>query len=134
MGEVLKFPGTNVRADMTAIPTSVEEVIKNVNKMKNAYFSTIAENIVDDVIRSLSVLKLEEGSVYKPLESKDIIILKESIISAMCRVTGLEHPLHEIADQELILSETIRDIEGFDVPYFSYRFKSEPDDAIRTEV
>ncbi len=135
MGDVIKFPLRNTRTELGVLELNQPSVEEHLESMKLGKFAAIADAIIDDVYRSIAILKIEE-SVEVPAEPtpKDAIMLKEAIIASMARIVGIRHPLHDIEDQELIFSEYIEDVEGFDVPYYHYRFKSEPEDKTRSEV
>ena len=132
MGEVVEFPKKNPRVEPGVLEqASVEDSIK---MMKVGKFMVLADAIVDDVLRSIAVLKIEE-SVDDPqdISHREMIMLKEMIVSMMCKMVSIKHPLHDIQENELIIYEMIEDISGFDVPYFKYRFKSEPEEKSMSE-
>lgn len=135
MGEVIKFPIKNPRVELGILEVEQRSLEDTIQAMKMAHFAALSDSIVEDVIRSISVLGLDESQTGAKsiLDSKDVIMLKETIVATMCRIVGIEHPLHAIENQELILAEYIEDVEGYDVPYFRYRFKSEPEEASRID-
>ena len=122
---IILFPVTNRRHDVTRIAVDPEEVAARIRSMKMAFFAEVADQVVDDTLRSISVLNLEETKAETfPLESRDVILIKEAVISALCRIVGIEHPLHEIGDDNIVISDILQDAEA---SLFKYRFKSEPE-------
>ena len=121
---VIKFPIENKRADLSNIAIEPEEVFEKIRLMKKSYFSEVAETILDDVLRAVGCLDLEESKfpTHEP-EHEDLIMIKESVISLMCRIVGIEHPLHEISKNEII-DTTITDDDGMNL-YLGYKFKSD---------
>ncbi len=131
MGELIKFPLRNSRTELGFAQSALE---KDIESIKLGKFSMVADEITDDVIRSIQILRLEETvEVSNEIETKDYIMLKEAIVAIMCKIVKIEHPLHDIEEQELIVSETIEDVNDFDIPSIRYRFKSEPEDKLRSE-
>jgi hypothetical protein len=128
MGQIIKFPKENKRFDLSNISMDPEEIAEEIRLIKMAYFSTISDEIVDDVLRSLSMLNLEDtpNETYS-VEAKDLILLKESIISMLCKIIGLKHPLHELSEDNIIISETF---DGEDTLFHNYRFKTDPEKLI----
>ena len=69
----------------------------------------------------MSILNLEDTPAEThQIESKDIILIKESISAALCRIVGIEHPLHNLGEDNIILTQDDEEI-------CSYRFKDDPD-------
>jgi len=122
---VVKFPKENRRMDVSNIALEPEDVMKKIHLMKKGYFADVADHILDDVLRSIGCMDLEETKHETfPLSDSDLIMIKESIISAMCRIVGIVHPLHEIERTELIsLREEIDDEYGAVI--LGYKFRSE---------
>lgn len=114
---IIRFPKENKRYNLSNIPVDEEEIAKNIKLMKMSYFSEVSEEIMDDIMRSLSSLRIEETA---PLQHNDIILIKESIISALCRAVEIEHPLHKIGSDNIIISK----IED---EFCTYKFKGKDD-------
>lgn len=124
---IVQFPLVNRRHDVSNIALDPEEVADKIRLMKLSYFNSVTEELVDDVLRSLSTLRLEETPAETtPVTSLDIIMLKETIMAMLCRIVGISHPLHEMAQDNIILSELMDDNE-YGIPYQKYHFKSDPD-------
>lgn len=121
---VIQFPVVNKRYDLSNIAVEPEEIAEKIRLMKMAYFSGVADEMVDDTLRSMTMLNLEDSPLdTNPIDSKDIILLKESIISTLCRIIGIYHPLHEVIDENIIVSSIE---EGdLDEAYFKYKFKND---------
>lgn len=120
---VIKFPVENRRLDLSNISTEKEEIMKNVEDMKKAFFATITDTILEDVLRSIDCLELRDTRApTQDPSDHDIILIKESIIAAMCTIVGLTHPLHAIS-KKYISDVDMTDVEG-DF-YLKYRFRSE---------
>ena len=117
---IIQFPLENKRFNMFSIPIDDEEIAENIKKMKLAYFAEISDHIMDDIIRSFSVLNLQE---INPLDSKDIILIKESMVSALCRVMGLDHPLHNIGNDNIIVT-------NMEDEFCTYKFKDDTEETI----
>jgi hypothetical protein len=101
----------------------LEGLYKNIEKIKIAYFSDISRAMADDVLRSIGILNLEESPIETyDVTTKDIILLKEAISAVMCRIVGIDHPLHELAEENIFLTQDDEEV-------CSYRFKDEPDTA-----
>ena len=121
---VVKFPKENRRMDVSNIALEPEDVMKKIHLMKKAYFADTAEYILDDVLRSIGIMDLEETKFETfPLADSDQIMIKEAIIAAMCRIVGIQHPLHEIGQREILSLKEV-DIDE-DVMYLGYKFRSE---------
>lgn len=121
MGVVIKFPIENKRLDLSNIPLDHGSVVEQVQMLKLSYFSDVAEAMLDDTLRSMSMLKLEEGRLpTNPIDQKDIILIKESIVAGMCRIVGIEHPLHRLMDDNLEVTSVTDDEEEMTM---GYRFK-----------
>ena len=121
MGDIVKFPGENKRLDLSNIPLDHGSVVEQDQMLKLSYFSDVAEAMLDDTLRSMSMLKLEEGRFpTNPIEQKDIILMKESIVAGMCRIVGIEHPLHRLMDDNLEVTSVT---DGEEEVTMGYRFK-----------
>jgi hypothetical protein len=115
--------------DLSNISVEPSLVAEEIRLIKMSYFSTVAEQMLDDTLRSMSMLNLEDGkSETFPIEQSDVILIKESIISGLCRIVGIEHPLHKYLADNLVMSEAGDDDLG--MPITSYKFK----DVEETEV
>lgn len=120
---VIKFPKENSRLDLSNIAVDFEEIANNIHLMKKSYLSDVADAILDDVLRSISCLNLEEtkNETYQ-MEGQDLILIKESIVASMCRIIGISHPLHSIGKENLIQEFDSNEDE---YSLLSYKFKSE---------
>ena len=116
---VIQFPLINKRFDLTGIPIELDDLAENIKKLKFEYFSEVSRTIVDQVINSIMSLEFNNEST---LSSKDIILIKESISAALCRLAELEHPLHELGEENIILTKPESENDEVCV----YRFKSDP--------
>ena len=120
---VIKFPDINRRFDVSNIEIEPESVAKKIEEMKLMYFSNVAEAISEDVMRSISILNLDETKFETfDVEPEDMIMLKETIMSIMCRIVGIGHPIQEIAHDELTIMNL--ELDGYeDLEISSYKFK-----------
>lgn len=119
---VIRFPKENRRLDVSNISMDIEEIAEEIRLIKLAYFNEIADELVDNALRSMSMLNLEDTpNETFPIETKDIILLKETFISMMARIVGLEHPLHNLSEDNIVLTDLI---DGEDTYYHSYHFKT----------
>lgn len=122
---VVQFPIVNKRFDVSNIALDPEEVADKIKLMKLTYFATMSDEIVEDALRALAQLRLNETPVdTNPIESGDLILLKEAFVSTMCRIVGIEHPLHQIIEDNIVIS--LEDVDDYDETFYNYRFKSEP--------
>lgn len=117
---VIVFPIQNKRFDLNKVEVDQDKIAENIKLIKLTYFSDIAEEILDHVVRSISVIGFNSEEQDGIITSTDIILLKESIIALMCKINGLEHPLHKIAVDNIIISRIEDDEE-----MFKYTFKKE---------
>lgn len=117
---IFVFPKTNPRFELDNIEIDHEDIAKKIKLIKMTYFSDIADSILDNVIRSISLLNLNNSPESGNLTSTDIILLKEAIISTMCKLSGVDHPLHKIAMDNIIINSTEDDADDV---YFKYTFK-----------
>lgn len=126
---IVTFPISNKRFDLENIELDQDDIAEKIKLIKMTYFSDIADSILDNVIRSISLLNLSSSSENN-LTSTDIILLKETIISTMCKLSGLEHPLHKIAIDNIIINGTESDSEDI---YFKYTFKESNEKSEKKE-
>ena len=123
-GNVIQFPVKNVWVqDVSDATSDLEGLPDKVKQARMAYFSAIGDEVADNIVRSLASLKLDErnGETF-PLDSRDIVMFKECVISALCRVIGMDHPLHKIEEENIVITQSEDDAyDGF----FGYRFKSD---------
>lgn len=119
MAEVISFPKSNPRAEETL---TTEDIIQKKRNLKINFFKDAADDIVENIVRDIASLELSTitNGELAPLQPKDIIMLRESLLSIMCRLTVMDHPLHDIVD-ELIVSEETFDEYG--EPMYGYSFK-----------
>lgn len=103
MAEVISFPKSNPR--MADTP-SVDELAEKKRNLKLNFFRDMSDEIVENVVRDIAALELSTiaGTELAELNAKDIIILREALLSIMCRLTNMEHPLHDII-KDLIIAE-----------------------------
>jgi hypothetical protein len=122
---IIAFPVKNKRFDLANIPVDPETIAEQIMMMKLAYFAEVSEQMLDDVLRSMSMLNLEDGrSETNPITQKDIILIKESIASGLCRIVGIEHPLHDIVEENLSLNEYDSEESGMSVTITGYTWAS----------
>lgn len=99
MDNVIAFPKENKRLDVSNTPVSVDEVAKVIEKMKLDFYHDVADNLMDHIVQSIGSLNIDSGNPEEiHLREVDIIFLREVLTSFMCRLSGVEHPLKNLAD------------------------------------
>lgn len=127
---VIQFPVKNIRYSMDGIPTDEEETLEAVKNLKLSYFNKIAEDIVayTSFIINNNLYHDVDLEDFKEPTIRDIILLHESIVSVLCRINSIDHPLHEIGDREIGYEGDTED--EFDINDSSlYFFKHEREEA-----
>jgi hypothetical protein len=123
---IIIFPTNNPELSIDGIAITQEETKEKIKQIKLAFFSSAADEILENVIRSIGSLGITDKS--KEIETRDIIMLKESIISVMCRITDVSHPLHKISEDEIMIDLNMH--EELDDMFFDYKFKSEIEEEL----
>ncbi len=121
---VIDFPKKNIRPDVI-VPTE-DQLEQKMQRVRTEFFSEISDEIIDSIVRKLAVINLpqmigQEGSI----DERDIIILKEAIVSMMCRLTNMPHPLHNHFND--IMTVTPVELENGEVIY-SYELVEKDED------
>lgn len=119
---IINFPVENKRFDLTNIDVMPDEIAEKIRLIKMTYFSDIADAILDNVIKSISILNLNDDPDAGMATSTDVIILKEAIIALMCRLVEMDHPLHQIGIDNIVISAYENENEN---TYFKYEFKKQ---------
>lgn len=91
---VINFPKQNLRQSIN-LPTD-DEMKQKMLKLRTEFFSEISDEIIDSVVRKIALMDLptvtgQEGSINE----QDVIILREAITALMCRLSNIDHPLHD---------------------------------------
>jgi hypothetical protein len=124
---VIAFPVENRRLDLSNIGVDEENVYETILKMKKAYFSEVADSIAEDALRSIGCMDLEESkSETYDLILQDQVMIKEAVVSAMCRIVGIPHPFHDIAERYIDVPSGDEDDDSEYTGYFTYRLLDEP--------
>ena len=120
MAEVISCPKNNPRA--TADKFTADDLAEKKKNIKMNFFRDTTDDIVENIIRDIAALELSTilGSDLAEINAKDIIILRESILSIMCRLTKMDHPLHDIVDDLIIAEETV---DEYGESMYDYKFK-----------
>jgi hypothetical protein len=122
---VLAFPTKNTNVPVVKKPKAVDQkkLLEKANNMKIEFYNEMADDIINSIVRRIAALDLAEMSNVESederLNEMDIIILRESLVSIMCRLTAVDHPLHKILNQIIDITEVETD-EG---PLYSYTLK-----------
>ncbi len=79
--------------------------------MKIEFYNEMADDMIDTIVRQVAALDLNDMIDDEPgvLNEMDIIILRESIVSLMCRLTNLEHPLQPLLKGIMNIKEVVDD-------------------------
>lgn len=126
MDNVIVFPTNNPELSIDGIALNKQETKEKIKQIKLSFFSSAADEILEHVIRSIGSLGITTTS--KEINTRDIIMLKESIISVMCRLNDVSHPLHKISEDEIMIDTSHED--ELDELFFDYKFKSELEEEI----
>lgn len=118
---IIKFPIMNPEMN-TYAPEDHSKKLETIRNIRLTYFSDISEEIVMNALKSISISFDHIDDNLNNAESKDVILLKEAIISIMCRLSGTDHPLHDIIEDELVMFESY---DEYDDIILNYKFKSE---------
>lgn len=121
MAEVISFPKNNPRVTEQDILTR-EDLIQKKNNLKLNFFKDACDDIVENIVRDIASLELSTitGNELAQLNAKDIIMLRESLLAIMCRLTNMDHPLHSISEK-LLVSES--SVDEYGDAMYSYTFK-----------
>jgi len=123
---IIKFPIDNTRLDLSGIAVDTEEIMNNILDMKKIYFSEIADALVDDVMRNVDSLCLEESRMWRGgMDVKDVICIKEAIVAGLCRSMGINHPLHDIMDNNITRTDDSKETKYDNNINYSYTFKQD---------
>ena len=98
MDNVIAFPKENKRLDVSNTTVSVDEVAKAIEKMKLDFYHDVADNLMDHIVQSIGSLNIDGGGDEIHLREMDIIFLRETLTSLMCRLGNIDHPLKNLAD------------------------------------
>lgn len=121
MAEVISFPKTNPRVTEKDIITT-EEILEKKKTLRMNFFKDAADDIVENTVRDIASLELSTltGRDLSQLQAKDIIMLREALVSIMCRLTDIDHPLHKITENLIISEETV---DEYGDAMYGYSFK-----------
>lgn len=107
MADILQFP----KEKMAVPPQNEEELRASVEKVRNQFVTEAAVEIAFDVFRNMEKTGCD---IHKDnLSHHDLILVSESIKSAMYRSLGMKHPLQKFAVECIEASKTDTD---FDMP------------------
>ena len=107
MADILQFP----KDKMAAPPQNEDELRASLEKVRNQFVTQAAVEIAFEVFRDMEKSGCD---IHKEEESHhDLILVSESIKSAMYRSLGMKHPLQKFAVECIEASKTDTD---FDMP------------------
>lgn len=108
MAEVISFPKNNPRITEQDILTR-EEMVEKKRNLKLNFFRDAADDVVENIVRDIAALDLATitGGELNDLNAKDIIMLREALLGIMCRLTGMDHPLHRISNDIIVAKEVV---------------------------
>jgi uncharacterized protein YllA (UPF0747 family) len=101
--KVLKFPEFKGEA---TFPTSIQESLEHVEEVRKQYCEEISSDVFD---AALTVIN-NYGLTVKANEIfiKDAVFLEEAIKAFVYRFKRLHHPLHEIIEQTITISDELQ--------------------------
>jgi len=103
MADILQFP----KDKMASPPQNEEELRASIEKVRSQFVTEAAVEIAFDVFRNME----KNGcDIHKDnLSHHDLILVSESIKSAMYRSLGMKHPLQKFAVSVIETSKTDTD-------------------------
>ena len=103
MSNIIKFP----KEKMVAPPQREDEMRASIDKVKGQYVTEAAVEIAFDVFRTMEKNGCDIHT--NKLSHHDLILVSESIKSAMYRSLGMKHPLQKFAVSVIEVSDTDTD-------------------------
>lgn len=118
---VILFPKQTVRPLPKQISRS--KLIEKASTMKIEFYNEMADDMIDTIVRQISALDLNDmidEDTPGVLNEMDVIIIREAIVSLMCRLTNINHPLQPLLKDLMTVKEVLG--EDGDV-IFTYTLK-----------
>ena len=105
MAEVIKFPKDKIARP----PQNEAELAASIEKVRNKFVTDAAVEFAFDVFRKMEKNGCDITS--NDLSRHDLILISESIKSAMYRSIGMRHPLQKFATNVIEVSGTDTDFK-----------------------
>lgn len=99
---IISFPKSNKRLDVTNTPVNAEEVAKVIDGMKIDFYHDVADNLMDYIVTSIGSLGIDANKDDIQLRDIDIIFMREVLTAFMCRLGGVEHPLKTLPEATVV--------------------------------
>ena len=107
MADILQFP----KKRYVAPPQNEEELAASIEKVRTQFVTQAAVEIAFDVFRTMEKNGCDIHA--DKMSHHDLVLVSESIKSAMYRSLGMKHPLQKFAVDVIEVSKTDTD---FDMP------------------
>ena len=114
MNQVLNFPKTHPKFDMTDVPLNQEELQAKLELIRMAFYADVADELLDQIASKIGMLNLNKKNEDEMIDTfpKDIMLLREVLIGMMCRFSNIDHPTHEVFEKIYDLTEDFDEETG----------------------
>jgi hypothetical protein len=114
MNEILSFPKTHPKFDMSDVPLDPVEMQKKLELIRMSFYADIADELLDQVACRIGVLNLNKKNEPALVAAfpKDIMLLREVLIGMMCRFSDIKHPTHDMFEKMYDLTEDFDEESG----------------------
>jgi hypothetical protein len=101
--KILKFPEIKSEA---GFPTSIEESLEHVEEIRKHYCDEISSDVFDAALTVINNygLSVRANDIF----IKDAVFLEEAIKAFVYRFKRIHHPMHEIIEQTITISDELK--------------------------
>lgn len=114
MNEILSFPKSHPKFDVSDIPIDPDELKKKLELIRLSFYADVADEILDQVACRIGMLNLKKKNEAALTDAfpKDVMLLREVLIGMMCRFSDIHHPTHDVFEKIYSLTEDFDEESG----------------------
>ena len=93
---LIKFPEKAVKR---TVVTDTQQFLDKLKENRRAYIEDVAENVFHGMLEDMSAAGLIDPENLGLVTYKDLMFVKDTLLSALLRTDGHDHPMQSILDE-----------------------------------